>query len=255
MVTVEGSKRESKRQRGGRRCASQGGPRAATLVSGACSRRSARTEVRSGKTMSATGRGNGPSSASPCRSTGWQAPARAAESVRRSGSSHSASFTASPAWPICASSTVSTAGSCRPLYTFLLLDPIYPGRRPVLRPGDVRLPPSVPARRDRPHRHPLRHPDDVPLVGYDAAGVPCCSSRALLASRTSSWPCVPAHGGVRSGLLLVPHPPHPCRPSHRGGARAAHREPRARRSPAAPFSPRSATSSARRSRGSSPRST
>ena len=162
---------EQPARRGGRNAQRHGRPPAATRASCVCSKRSARTEVRSGKSRSATGRDNGPSSASPCRSSGSSSSCSGCRSTRRSGSSLSASPTASPAWPICVSSTARWRRR-RPSLCLPAARSDLPGRHPVLRSGDLRLPESVPAGRDRPHRHPLRNPDDVPLVGDDAGRVP-----------------------------------------------------------------------------------
>ena len=117
------------------------------------------------------------------------------------------------------------------LYAFLLLDPIFlvgilffdPETFAFLNPFLL----VVIVR----HRHPLRNPDDVPLVGYDAGGVPVAPRKRLLAVERRARPGVPSDGGSRPGVLLVPHPPCPCHQSDRGGARGRDREPRTRHRP------------------------
>jgi hypothetical protein len=129
-----------------------------------------------------------------------------------------------------------------------------PGRGPLLRSGDLRLPQSLPARRHRPHRHSLRHPDDAGVVGDDLA-----ASLLLLAS--PYW-----RSNVELGLAYLlmivfgrsSSPPSsaasiPFAPSRKNAPACSPRTSSPSR--AAPSSPRSATSCARRCRASSPRST
>ena len=247
---------EKPAQRGGRDAQSTGGHRQRRgLPAPVRSDRRAR-EVRSGKTRSATGRGNGPSSASSCRSSGWRSSCSGCRSTRRSGSSPSASPTASPAWPISVSSNGSMRGAAVLLYAFLLLDPIFlvgvlffdPETFAFLNPFLL----VVIVRTGI--RYGIR--TMYLVVGDDAGGVPSASRRAPSGGRTSSsawrtwswWRFGPV---FFSSLIRRIHAIRAIEEERAAALATATSSP----SPAAPSSPRSATSSARRCRGSSPRST